>query len=114
MGPGCWLASQWTWIDEGELWATQRAYRKEAERLLLRAVLERKKALPSLGVEDVGALEEFLSNPLADWCGPRDRQRWSLFFRPLEGPLVPAALRHAQTILRSLFALLMSQGVLSR
>lgn len=103
-----WLASKGT--EDGELSATQRAYRKEAERLLLWAVLERNKALSSLGVEDVVAFEKFLGHPPSAWCGPRHRQRWSPRWRPFEGPLSPAAIRHSLGILRSLFAFWMSQG----
>jgi hypothetical protein len=47
-----WLASKRRTTDDKELSATQRSYRKEAERLLLWAILERKKALSSLSVED--------------------------------------------------------------
>ena len=107
---GAWLTSKRKGAGEGELTATQRAYRREAERLLLWAILERKKALSSLSLEDATAFSAFLRNPPASWCGPRHRQRWSPTWRPLEGPLAPAALRHALTILRSLFSFLVSQG----
>ena len=94
----------------GELSSTQRSYRKEAERLLLWSILERKKALSSLSVEDASAYHGFLAGPPSSWCGPRHHQRWSPMWRPLEGPLTPAALRQSLIILRSLFAFLMSQG----
>ena len=105
-----WLTSKRRGAKDGELSATQRAYRREAERLLLWAVLERNKALSSLAVEDAAAFRDFLQAPPASWCGPRHRQRWSPLWRPLEGPLAPAALRHALSILRSLFGFLVSQG----
>ncbi|MDM0108498.1 phage integrase family protein [Variovorax sp. J22R24] len=106
---GAWLASKSAGRGNA-LSATQRAYRKEAERLLLWAVLERQKALSSLTVEDVNGYRSFLADPPAAWCGPRHHQRWSPLWRPLEGPLSAVALRHALTILKGLFAFLMSQG----
>lgn len=107
---GAWLASKQPGGVNGELSSTQRAYRKEAERLLLWAILERKKALSSLAVEDVADYKSYLADPPSTWCGPRHHQRWSPLWRPLEGPLAPVALRHSLTILRSLFAFLISQS----
>ncbi|SCK08998.1 Site-specific recombinase XerD [Variovorax sp. HW608] len=89
--------------------ATQRSYRKEAERLLLWAILERGKALSSLTVEDAMAFASFLQAPPEAWCGPRHRQRWSPLWRPLEGPLSAVALRQSLTIVRSLYAFLVAQ-----
>lgn len=48
---------------------TQRAYRKEAERLILWAILEKGKALSSLTTEDAIAYRERLS-------ASRHRRRW--------------------------------------
>ena len=110
---GAWLAAKRSQDAAGELSPTQRSYRKEAERLLLWAVLERKTALSSLGAEDAVAYRLFLGDPPAAWCGPRHNQRWSPLWRPLEGPLAPTALRQAMSILRSLFAFLMRQNYLS-
>lgn len=107
---GAWLASKRTGNATGNLSSTQRSYRKEAERLLLWAVLERRKAVSSLSAEDVTDYRRFLANPPATWCGPRHRQRWSPMWRPLEGPLTPSALRQAVTILRSLFSFLVSHN----
>ena len=92
--------------------ATHRAYRKEAERLLLWSILELGKPLSSLSVEDVNAFKTFLAAPPARWCGPRHHQRWSPLWRPLEGPLGTVALRQAVVILRSLFTFLVSQNYL--
>ncbi|WP_398494281.1 phage integrase family protein [Variovorax sp.] len=83
--------------------ATQRAYRKEAERLLLWAVLERGKPLSSLTPDDAAAYGDFLCAPPAAWCGPRHHQRWSPQWRPFEGALSPAARRQSLVILRGLF-----------
>ena len=92
--------------------ATHRAYRKEAERLLLWAILERHKPLSSLNVEDVKAFTEFLRAPPARWCGPKQQQRWSPHWRPMEGPLSPVALRQTIVVLRSLFAYLVANNYL--
>ena len=111
---GAWLQAKGaaTAAAAGALSPTQRAYRKEAERLLLWAVLERGKPLSSLAVEEATSYRAFLAEPPAAWCGARHHQRWSPLWRPLEGPLSPQALRQAITILRSLYAFLMSQGYL--
>lgn len=91
---------------------TQRSYRKEAERLLLWAVLERRKPLSSLTAEDCTAYRDFLADPQprSRWCGPRARQRWSPLWRPFEGPLSPAAQRQALSILKSLWAFMVEQN----
>jgi len=110
---GAWLSSKAGASHDGEtLSSTQRSYRKEAERLLLWAVLERGKALSSLNVEDVQAFVAFLKSPPAHWCGPRHRQRWSALWRPLEGSLSAAALRQSITILQGLYAFLTGQNYL--
>jgi hypothetical protein len=66
---------------------TWRAYRKEGERFLLWAVLERRKALSSLDGDDCVAYRDFLAAPGSEWTGPRNAQRWSEAWRPFEGPL---------------------------
>jgi integrase len=106
-----WLATKHDPNGTGRT-ATHRAYRKEAERLLLWAILENSKPLSSLTVEDVNAFKWFLAAPPARWCGPRHHQRWSPLWRPLEGPLSSAALRQSIVVLRSLFAFLVSQNYL--
>jgi hypothetical protein len=77
----------------GKLSHTQRAYRKEAERLLLWALIERHKPLSALSVEDCAAYRDFLRDPQPRerWCAPRSRERWSPLWRPFEGPLSAAA-----------------------
>lgn len=110
---GAWLEAKRSQDAAGELSPTQRSYRKEAERLLLWAVLERKTALSSLGAEDAVAYRLFLGDPPAAWCGPRHNQRWSPLWRPLEGPLAPTALRQAMAILRGLFAFLTRHNYLT-
>jgi site-specific recombinase XerD len=81
---------------------TWRAYRKEAERFLLWSTMERRKALSSLDGDDCVAYRDFLAAPGPEWTGPRNAQRWSEAWRPLEGPLAPGSQAAAITIVRSL------------
>ncbi|MDP3136397.1 MAG: phage integrase family protein, partial [Burkholderiaceae bacterium] len=110
---GAWISAKGEAGPGDALSATQRAYRKEAERLILWAVLERLKPMSSLTVEDAIAYREFLAAPPSTWCGPRHYQRWSPMWRPLEGPISPGGQRQALTILKSLFDFLISQGYLT-
>ena len=95
-----------------KLSATQRSYRKEAERLLLWSVLERGKALSSLDEQDIAAFMRFLASPPPAWCGPRANPRWSPLWRPFEGPLSPSAQRQALVTLHGLFASLVRKRYL--
>ncbi|WP_158597971.1 phage integrase family protein [Noviherbaspirillum saxi] len=90
---------------------TQRAYLKEAERFMLWALIERKKALSSMDREDCHAYLDFLANPTPAelWCGARGREKWSPLWRPFEGPLSDSARRHAATVLKSLYTFLTEQ-----
>jgi site-specific recombinase XerD len=81
---------------------TWRAYRKEAERFLLWAVVGRRKALSSLDGDDCVAYRDFLSAPGPEWVGPRNAQRWSEAWRPFEGPLSARSQASARVIVRSL------------
>lgn len=93
---------------------TQRAYRKEAERFLLWAILERKQPLSSMTVEDCAAYRDFLADPEPRdvWCGPRSRERWSALWRPFEGPLSEASRRQALAILANLYGWLVQSRYL--
>lgn len=106
-----WLASKQPAAD-GSQSSTQRAYRKEAERLLLWAILVRNKPLSSLNVEDAQAFTKFLAKPPASWCSRTHHQRWSPDWRPLEKGLSAVARRQAIIVLRALFAWLMQQNYL--
>lgn len=81
---------------------TWRAYRKESERFLLWAVMERRKALSSLDGDDCVAYRDFIAAPGVEWTGPRNTQRWSEAWRPFEGPLSARSQAVAMTIVRSL------------
>lgn len=95
---------------------TSRAYRKEAERLLLWAVIERGKALSDLTVDDCALYRDWLSSlgrtnpeqwpfriPQSEWIGKRNTHRFSPNWRPFDGPLSAASVRQALTILSSMF-----------
>ena len=93
---------------------TQRAYRKEAERFVLWAIVQRGRALSSMTQEDCVAYRDFLADPqpASRWCAPRSRERWSPAWRPFEGPLSPSAQRYALTVLKNLYGFLVDQNYL--
>lgn len=91
---------------------TWRSYRKEAERLLLWAVLCRGRALSSLDAADLLAYRRFLRAPDPAWLAPRSTPRWSPAWRPFEGPLSPASADTAIGVLRALMAWLTEQRYL--
>ena len=106
-------------VEQGLDWLqalshTQRAYRKEAERFLLWAVVHRGKALSSMSNEDCIEYRDFLADPQprSRWCGQRSRERWSPMWRPFEGALSVSARRHAVTILKNLYGFLADQNYL--
>ena len=93
---------------------TLRNYRKEAERLLLWALLERDKPLSSLTREDCLLYETFLADPQPRdrWCGPRV-PRFNPQWRPFLGPLQPTSRKQALLIINSLFSYLVKAGYLA-
>ena len=100
------------WLDA--LSHTQRAYRKEAERFLLWAIVQKRKALSSMTNEDCTEYREFLADPQprSTWCAHRGRERWSPLWRPFEGPLSPSAQRQGVSILKNLYGFLVDQNYL--
>lgn len=96
--------------SERSLTCTQIAYRREGERLLLWAVLERRTALSSLTLEDAIAYRDFLLAPPAEWCGRQAQPRWKATWRPLAGPLSPRSCNYAIGVAANLFAFLVDQG----
>jgi integrase len=91
-------------------------YRKEAERLLLWAVVQLGKPLSSLTHEDLLLFKGFLVDPqpASRWVSsdggkyPRSDERW----RPFNGPLSPISQRQALIILNSMFTWLVNAGYL--
>lgn len=111
----CWLATKAGNSN------TQRTYRREAERLLLWSILERRKALADLDVVDCTRYGEWLSLlgrcttdswpyalPQSSWIAPRNTRRFSSEWRPFEGALSAKSIKHAITIAGNLFEWLVS------
>jgi site-specific recombinase XerD len=98
------------WLQRHESEATRRAYRKEAERLILWAVLERGKALSSLATEDATAYRAFLRRPApaARWIGP-PRPRHSPEWRPFAGALSARSIKYTLSVLGALYRWLVEQ-----
>ena len=98
----------------GYLSHTQRAYLKEAERFMLWAIVQHKKPLSSMTLEDCEAYRLFLADPRPSevWCAPRGRDKWSALWRPFEGPLSLSTQGHALRILKSLYKFLVDQRYL--
>ena len=88
---------------------TRRNCRKEAERFLLWAIVQKQKPLSSMSTEDCIEYRGFLGNPQPHerWCAPRSRQRWTPAWRPFEGALSARSQRQAMVVLKSLFEWLM-------
>lgn len=90
--------------------ATHCAYRKEAERLILWAIVERGRALSSLTTEDAIAYRSFLRYP-----GPRERwvepprPRNAPDSRPFSGSLSARSTAYALSVLGALFRCLIEQ-----
>jgi site-specific recombinase XerD len=101
------------WLGLHEAQATQRAYRKEAERLILWAIVARGKPLSSLTTEDALAYRAFLRHPTpqAHWVGPalpRSSSEW----RPFVGGLSSRSVAYALSVLGALFRWLIEQRYL--
>ena len=101
------------WIDRQEAPATRRAYVKEAERLLLWAVIERGKPLSSLTAEDATAYRAFLRqpSPRARWIGP-PRPRSSEEWRPFAGALAANSIKYTLSVVSAMHRWLVEQGYL--
>lgn len=93
------------WLKEyKESSATHRRYQREAERLLLWAVIQRQKAFSCLTREDFEEYFEFMANPQPRefWCGAkggRGNTRGSSTWKPFVGPLGQSTIRTTIDIL---------------
>ncbi|EPK2081348.1 Tn3-like element Tn4401 family resolvase TnpR [Klebsiella pneumoniae] len=98
------------WLALHETVATQRAYRKEAARLILGAIVERGRALSSLTTDDAIAYRAFVRHPTPRerWVGP-PRPRDSVEWRPFSGGLSARSAAYALTVLSALFRWLIEQ-----
>lgn len=95
---------------------TQRAYQKEAERILLWAILERGKAMSDLTVEDCASYRDWLSMigrtepsdwpfrvAQSEWIGAKKVGRHKQAWKPFDGALSASSVRHALAIIGNLF-----------
>ncbi|WP_432260381.1 phage integrase family protein [Cupriavidus sp. TMH.W2] len=98
------------WLALHEAPTTQRAYRKEAERLILWAIVERGRALSSLTTEDAIAYRTFLRRPAPRerWVGP-PRARSGPDWRPFARALSARSTAYALSVLGALFRWLIEQ-----
>ena len=98
------------WLALHETTATQSAYRKEAERVILWAIVERGRALSSLTTEDAIAYRSFLRHPQPRerWVGP-PRPRSAPEWRPFAGNLSVRSTAYALSVLGALFRWLIEQ-----
>lgn len=98
------------WLELHESPMTQRAYRKEAERLILWAIIERGKALSSLTIEDAIAFRAFIRGPSPKhrWVGPVS-PRSSPAWRPFQGALSPRSAAFALSVLNAMFRWMIEQ-----
>jgi len=98
------------WLSLHETPATQRAYRKEAERLVLWAIVERGRALSSLTTDDAIAYRTFVRRPTPHgrWIGP-PRPRESVEWHPFSGGLSARSTSYTLTVLSALFRWLIEQ-----
>jgi site-specific recombinase XerD len=99
-----------TWLALPESPATQRAYRKEAERLILWSILERGRALTSLTTEDAIAYRTFLRrpSPRRRWVGP-PRPRGASDWKPFAGDLSARSASYALSVVGAMFRWLLQQ-----
>ncbi|MGI9214776.1 MAG: hypothetical protein ACR2HS_03770, partial [Gammaproteobacteria bacterium] len=84
---------------------TQRAYQKEAERLLLWCTFEKGLVLADLKAEHFEEYFNFLQNPPNNWLGSKKElraERYSIKWRPLVAPLKKASLLFAVRVVSCL------------
>jgi len=98
------------WLALHESPATRNAYRKEAERLILWAIVECGRALSSLTTEDAVAYRSFLRHPSprGRWVGP-PRPRSSPEWRPFAGGLSARSAAYSLSVLGALYRWLIQQ-----
>lgn len=99
-----------SWLSLHESAATQRAYRKEAERLIRWAIIKRGRALSSLTTDDAIAYRSFLRRPTPRerWVGP-SRPRHSAEWRPFTSALSARSAAYTLNVLSALFRWLIEQ-----
>ena len=93
--------------------ATARAYRKEAERLLVWCLLERQKPLSTMDQGDCLAYLTFLEHLPEAWVSLRHAKRHEPGWTPFRGLLSAASRRYALVVLSGLFDWLVSARYLT-
>lgn len=98
------------WLGLHEAPSTVRSYRKEAERLVLWAIVERGRALSSLTTEDAVAYRGFLRHPTprGRWIGP-PRPRTSAEWRPFAGGLSARSAAYSLSVIGAMYRWLIQQ-----
>lgn len=102
---------EWLGLHQG---ATKEAYKKEAERLLLWSIIEKRKAFSSLRTADFIDYKDFLSDPqpsnqwVANKRYPRAHPNW----KPFTGKLSRNTISYSFTVINALFEFLVSQQYL--
>lgn len=92
--------------------ATQDTYRRAIERLVLWAMLVRRRALSSLTEEDFRSFEWFLQHAPKEWCSEERVQKWSKSWRPLRGPLSKRSARLQLRVVSSMYKTWSKRGYL--
>lgn len=87
---------------------TAKSYRREAERLLLWCIAERRKPLSSMGMDDCLAYMAFLEHIPAEWVSRRHAKRLAEGWKPFSGQLSVASRRQAIVVVSGLFEWLVS------
>jgi len=100
------IAAVKMWVNQFKAASTtQRAYQKEAERLLLWCTFEKGMALAELKAEHFEEYFNFLQNPPQHWLGSKKdlrEERYSLKWRPLIAPLKKTSLLFAVRVVSCL------------
>jgi site-specific recombinase XerD len=100
------------WLGRYERIHTQRAYRKEAERFYLWALIVARKPLSSLDSHDCQAYRRFIAAPPADWVQGRRSARHGPAWRPFAGPLSASSQKQALVVVQVMFEGLQKSGYL--
>lgn len=108
--------SAWVRIRGARSPDTARTYRREGERLLLWAIVQKGKPLSSLNTLDCAEyIDVFLMDPqpAARWVGSGRVERFEPAWRPFAGPLKDRSREDARKILRAMFSWLVGQRYLA-
>jgi site-specific recombinase XerD len=100
------------WLGRYERTHTQRAYRKEAERFYLWALIVARKPLSSIDSHDCQAYRRFIAAPPADWVQGRRSGRHGPGWRPFAGPLSASSQKQALVVVQVMFEGLQKSGYL--